>query len=113
MGLSLACGVRASADAPGWVIALADMPYILPATIAALVRCLRRGAALAHFALYATLVLLPITGLTAIFVADAAGGVHALLTSILLALVALHVLAAFYHLIVLRDGVFRRIFVAR
>ncbi len=47
MGLSLACGVRASADAHGWVIALADMPYILPATVAELVRCLRRGAALA------------------------------------------------------------------
>ena len=47
MGLSLACGVRASADAQGWLIALADMPYILPSTIAELARCLRRGAALA------------------------------------------------------------------
>ena len=47
MGLSLACGVRASADAHGWVIALADMPYILPATVIEVVRCLRRGAVLA------------------------------------------------------------------
>jgi molybdenum cofactor cytidylyltransferase len=33
MGLSLAAGIQASADAAGWVIALADMPYVLPGTI--------------------------------------------------------------------------------
>ncbi len=35
MGHSLACGVRARSDAAGWVIALADMPAVSPATIAA------------------------------------------------------------------------------
>jgi len=35
MGHSLACGVRARGDAAGWVIALADMPAVAPATIAA------------------------------------------------------------------------------
>jgi molybdenum cofactor cytidylyltransferase len=32
MGHSLAAGVAASADATGWLVALADMPYIQPAT---------------------------------------------------------------------------------
>jgi len=35
MGHSLACGVRARRDAAGWVIALADMPAVSPATIVA------------------------------------------------------------------------------
>ncbi|HEY8554744.1 MAG TPA: nucleotidyltransferase family protein [Burkholderiales bacterium] len=47
MGASLACGVRATADADGWVVALADMPYVKPATIAAVADALRSGAALA------------------------------------------------------------------
>lgn len=33
MGASLACGVGAAPDADGWVVALADMPWIRPATI--------------------------------------------------------------------------------
>ena len=44
MGSSLGCGVRAAADADGWVIALADMPFVLPATIAAVTQALRAGA---------------------------------------------------------------------
>ena len=32
MATSLVCGVSASEDAAGWIIALADMPYINPAT---------------------------------------------------------------------------------
>lgn len=35
MGASLACGVRASSHAHGWIIALADMPFIQPTTILA------------------------------------------------------------------------------
>ena len=35
MGHSLACGVRERRAAGGWVIALADMPAVLPATICA------------------------------------------------------------------------------
>jgi molybdenum cofactor cytidylyltransferase len=34
MGASLACGVRSTPDAAGWIIALGDMPWIEPATIA-------------------------------------------------------------------------------
>jgi molybdenum cofactor cytidylyltransferase len=33
MGSSIACGIRASQDAPAWLIALADMPYIKTETI--------------------------------------------------------------------------------
>jgi molybdenum cofactor cytidylyltransferase len=46
MGTSLACGV-AAAEADGWVIALADMPAIQPATIQAVAEALAAGAPLA------------------------------------------------------------------
>lgn len=36
MAASLVCGVRHAQEANGWVIALADMPYVRPATMAAL-----------------------------------------------------------------------------
>lgn len=47
MGASLACGVAAASDADGWVIALADMPWIAPATIRAIAEALRSGADIA------------------------------------------------------------------
>jgi molybdenum cofactor cytidylyltransferase len=47
MSASLACGVRASAHARGWVVALADMPWIRSETIARVVAALERGAPLA------------------------------------------------------------------
>ena len=43
-GASIACAVRASADAAGWIVALADMPEIQPATIAAVRQALLDGA---------------------------------------------------------------------
>jgi molybdenum cofactor cytidylyltransferase len=46
MGTSLACGV-AAVDADGWVIALADMPAIRPATIEAVAEALAAGAPIA------------------------------------------------------------------
>jgi molybdenum cofactor cytidylyltransferase len=46
MGSSIACGVRASASASGWLIALADMPYIRSETIALLAAKLQTGAAI-------------------------------------------------------------------
>jgi molybdenum cofactor cytidylyltransferase len=51
MGASLACGVQATADADGWVIALADMPWIDPATIVKVADALRAGANIAAPAL--------------------------------------------------------------
>jgi molybdenum cofactor cytidylyltransferase len=47
MGASLACGVRATAIAQGWVVALADMPWIDPQTIARVASAIGHGAPLA------------------------------------------------------------------
>lgn len=47
MGHSLAAGVRASPQAASWLIALADMPAIAPASHAAVAEALRRGASIA------------------------------------------------------------------
>lgn len=47
MGNSLACGIHAAPKSDGWLIALADMPFILPSTIAAVAHALRDGAAIA------------------------------------------------------------------
>lgn len=44
MGASLASAVRASGDVAGWVIALADMPYIRPETIKTIAASLAAGA---------------------------------------------------------------------
>jgi molybdenum cofactor cytidylyltransferase len=46
MGHSLASGVRASREAHGWVVALADMPEIRSETIARVVRELQDGGAI-------------------------------------------------------------------
>jgi molybdenum cofactor cytidylyltransferase len=47
MGASLACAVAASADADGWLVALADMPWIAPTSIVTVADALRGGAELA------------------------------------------------------------------
>jgi molybdenum cofactor cytidylyltransferase len=47
MGHSLACGVAAANEASGWLIALADMPYMKPETTRAVIRRLENGAVIA------------------------------------------------------------------
>lgn len=47
MGVSLAEGIRAAADADGWVVGLADMPYLKPETIGVIAKALSDGAAIA------------------------------------------------------------------
>jgi len=47
MGASLAFGVQNSPDAKGWLVALADMPWIQPATIGRVADALRFGATIA------------------------------------------------------------------
>ena len=47
LGASLACAVAATADADGWVVALADMPWIAPATISAVAAAVAGGADIA------------------------------------------------------------------
>lgn len=46
LGASLARGVAATAGARGWVIALADMPWIRPVTIRAVAQALLAGASI-------------------------------------------------------------------
>ncbi|RJG01306.1 nucleotidyltransferase family protein [Noviherbaspirillum sedimenti] len=46
MGHSLASGVRATAEAAGWIVALADMPFIADSSYQKLADCLRSGASL-------------------------------------------------------------------
>jgi molybdenum cofactor cytidylyltransferase len=47
MATSLICGVSAGPEAAGWLIALADMPWVAPATIRQVAEQLRQGAILA------------------------------------------------------------------
>lgn len=44
MAASLAYGVQQTGDAAGWIIALADMPYVASSTFQALAAALRQGA---------------------------------------------------------------------
>ena len=48
MGHSLSRGIAASADADGWLVALADMPYIEPASYQAIIAALHECASLAR-----------------------------------------------------------------
>lgn len=47
MGATLACGVRATSHADAWLVALGDMPFVRPSTIAAVRAALEQGAPLA------------------------------------------------------------------
>lgn len=47
MGASLACAARAAGEASGYLVALADMPFVRPTSIAAVRAALESGAALA------------------------------------------------------------------
>ena len=47
MGASIAAGVKASAEAAGWIVALGDMPLVRPDTIRRVRRALEEGAPLA------------------------------------------------------------------
>lgn len=46
MGTSLAAGVSATTDATGWLIALADMPWVQLATISAMAERMHNGASI-------------------------------------------------------------------
>jgi len=47
MGASLACAVRFTPEAQGWLVALADMPFVRPSSIAAVRDALLGGADIA------------------------------------------------------------------
>jgi molybdenum cofactor cytidylyltransferase len=44
MGASLACAVRAAGAADGYLVALGDMPFVRPSSIAAVCGALEKGA---------------------------------------------------------------------
>jgi molybdenum cofactor cytidylyltransferase len=46
MSTSIAAGIQAASDADGWVIALADMPWVKPVTIMAMTQRLKGGASI-------------------------------------------------------------------
>ncbi|MEK6663366.1 MAG: nucleotidyltransferase family protein [Pseudomonadota bacterium] len=46
MGASLACGVRAAPDAAGWIIALADMPFVPGDVVSTIATRLKAGDAI-------------------------------------------------------------------
>jgi molybdenum cofactor cytidylyltransferase len=46
MSTSIAAGIQVSIDAEGWVVALADMPWVEPETIKLLVDALQQGASI-------------------------------------------------------------------
>lgn len=47
MGASLACAVDSAPDAAGWVVALADMPWVRADTVRAVAEAIRDGASIA------------------------------------------------------------------
>lgn len=47
MGASLACGVRSTREAAGWIVALGDMPWIAQATIERVAGAVAEGAVVA------------------------------------------------------------------
>jgi len=47
MGATLAAGVAATADASGWIVALGDMPFVKPMTIATIADKIEKGALIA------------------------------------------------------------------
>lgn len=46
LGSSIACGVAATRNAEGWLVALGDMPFIQPDTVCSIARSLQAGAAI-------------------------------------------------------------------
>jgi cytochrome b561 len=115
-------------EKPGALLHAASGAAILSLMLARLALRLRYGAPplpadlhplqalaahISHFALYAVLLVLPLTGAAAVLLRmEDAADLHSSLTLVLWALIALHIAAAFYHLVIRRDGVFQRIFAA-
>lgn len=70
---------------------------------------LGKVASAMHGLLYVLILLVPALGALAWFGAiDAVGEPHALLANVMVILAALHALGGFYHLLVLKDGMLRR-----
>jgi cytochrome b561 len=69
----------------------------------------RRAAQVTHLGLYALLIALPVSGAMAWFRGnETAAEAHEVMRALLLGLIALHVAAALYHHVVLKDGLLQR-----
>ena len=77
-------------------------------------RVLALLARITHFAFYAILILMPITGGLAYYLdVPVLGEIHEFGKPVLIALITLHVLAALWHQFIRRDGLITRILVPR
>ena len=73
-------------------------------------RILRLVAKATHFAFYAVILLMPLTGVLAWFGSvDEAAAIHAIGLPVILGLVFLHIVGALYHHFILKTDVLRRI----
>lgn len=81
----------------------------VPAPIAGQPRAQVLAGEAVHYALYGLMVLVPLSGMAAWFGGVAAAAdAHEVLKTVLIALVALHILAALYHQVVRKDGLLLR-----
>ncbi|MBL4928572.1 cytochrome b [Fuscibacter oryzae] len=88
LALRLSHGVPAAPEGPAWQ---------------------RLAGEVVHWALYAVMIALPLSGMAAWFGGiEDAGDVHQLFKMAAIALVVLHVVAALYHQYVVKDGLIRR-----
>jgi cytochrome b561 len=92
---------------------LIRLKYGTPPLPSDLPRGLQLLALTNHFAFYAVLVLMPLTGLSALMFARDLGAVHEALKNVLYVLVGLHLAGVAFHMFVLRDGLLWRMLVIR
>jgi cytochrome b561 len=64
-----------------------------------------------HWAFYAVLALLPLSGAASILISEQAAGPHGFFFNVLLALLLLHIAGVVFHTVILRDGVVKRMLV--
>ena len=83
----------------------------VPAPMETAGRLAARLAGVAHAAFYVLLVVVPVTGLLAVYVSPEFGDIHEIGKPVFIVLIALHAAAALYHQFWLRDGTLRRMLV--
>ena len=66
-----------------------------------------------HWAFYALLFMVPVSGLVTLYVNDEVGDIHSLSKPVFIVLILVHAAAALYHQFVVKDGTLRRMLVPR
>lgn len=64
-----------------------------------------------HWAFYALLIVVPVTGLLAVYANPEVGEIHQLAKPVFIVLIAVHATAAIFHQFILRDGTLKRMLV--